>query len=112
MKEAKEPPAAPTSGDQPPSLSPGIATLLRGPNGGSTNPEAQTEAQSQVAEKPGRKRMLRASLVLADLLLFALAARLVFRSHGHFGFIEVALCLAALGLGAWLSCLAIWRGAS
>ena len=112
MKEAKEPSAAPASGDQPRGLSPGMATLLRGDNCSPTNGAAQTEGQSQIAEKPGSKRMLRASLVLADLLLFALAARLVFRSHGHFGFIEVMLCIVAVGLGAWLSCLAIRRDGS
>jgi hypothetical protein len=45
---------------------------------------------------------------VADLLLLALAARLV-SAKGHIGFVEVALCVVALGLGAWLTCLAIWK---
>jgi len=46
---------------------------------------------------------------VTELLLFALAARLVFTANGHFGFLEIALCVIAVGMGAWLSCLALWR---
>jgi hypothetical protein len=47
-------------------------------------------------------------MFIADILLIVLVARLAFVSHGHFGLAEAALCILALAIGAWLSCLALW----
>jgi hypothetical protein len=88
-----------------------MATLLKAGNGGAKPEERMPAAEEEKvagSERKDRKR-LKASLVIADLLLVFLAARLVFRSGGHFGFVEVLLCAAALALGAWLTCLALWR---
>ena len=91
-----------------------MATLLRG-----TAPKPAEEVKTPAEPKPNgapaqparpatKNRAIRVSLVVADLLLLALAARLV-SAKGHIGFVEVALCVVALGLGAWLTCLAIWK---
>ena len=52
---------------------------------------------------------LRISLVIADVVLLALAARMVMKNPGRLGIVEVALCVLAIGLGAWLTCMALWR---
>ncbi len=92
-----------------------MATLLRG-NKADPKPETKDQAlplpngQSiRPAPSPTRSRAVQVSLIVADALLLALAARLVLKANGHLGFIEIALCVVALGLGAWLSCLALWR---
>jgi len=50
---------------------------------------------------------LKGSLILADLLLLGLVICLVFRNHGAFGFVEVSLCVIAVVMGSWLTCLAL-----
>src|SRR5262245_32175017 len=103
----------PSAGPAPARLTPGVATLLRG-----TNVLQQSEPAKQEQGRPNGEPLaatkklatpnsaVRISLVLADLLLLVLAARLVVKAKGHVGFLEIALCVVALGLGAWLSCLA------
>lgn len=95
-----------------PEQTPGMATLLRVGNGG-PKPEEKvaptTEESAQAQKRKEWKRLVKLSLVLADVLLVLLAAWLVFKSGGRFGAMEILLCGAALGLGAWLSCLALWR---
>ena len=110
MKGAKAspPPAEPAA--KPASLTPGMAALLRGGNGG-PKPEDQPQEPLPPPAAPEAvlgKRWLRASLWLADMLLLGLAGRLVFQAGGTFGFLEIALCVVAVLLGAWLSCLALW----
>ena len=97
--------------DRPANLSPGMATLLRG---NQSDPRTGTEPEPKPAEEPKqppghRYGLFRLSLILADLLLVALAACLAWRK-GSFGFFEIALCILALALGAWLTCLALWFG--
>jgi hypothetical protein len=102
-------------------LSPGMAKLLRGDNGApghSQRPGSTTEAASPVGHGPDvptassallhrrRKRLLRASLLLADLVLFVMAARGM--RHRPVGVGGIALCVLAVALGAWLTCLALW----
>lgn len=92
-----------------------MATLLRGGNGArrqarkdstsQTELGADTLAASMSASRR-RKRLLRISLVLADLVLCVLAVRVV--RHGPVGFLAIALCAVAVGLGAWLTWLALW----
>jgi len=110
LKGAKAPPSsAEPAADKPAAVSPGMATLLRGGNGDPKDrgqPEAPTQAA--LAGSARRKRLIKASLIVADVFLFGLAARLVFKTHGHLGFAEAALCIAALVTGAWLTCLALW----
>ena len=75
-----------------------MSLLLRGRNG-----EEKPEHHQQ-----NRKRLVQFSLVVADLLLFGLATLLIVNAGGHLGFVEIAVSVLALALGAWLSCLAIW----
>jgi len=97
---------------QKPHVTPGIAALLRGGNGEAKEPKPGDEAQP--ADEEGRavrtrnRRLIQASLFVADLLVIGLVARLAFVSHGRFGLIEIALSILALAVGAWLSCLALW----
>ncbi len=109
LLEAKGSAPPEKTGAEPTKLSPGMATLLKGPNGSPNENRLPAADERQRVENGRRRRLLQTSLVLADVLLFALAARLVFKSGGHFGFLEAMLCVAAIGLGAWLSCLALWR---
>ena len=111
LKEAKAIPRETEPGEKIPTLSPGMATLLKAGNGGPKPEQKPTEAEAnaQAQERKEWKRLVRLSLVVADVLLVLLAAWLVFKSGGHFGAMEMLLCAAALGLGAWLSCLALWR---
>src|SRR5260221_1981366 len=119
MGQTKPPPAAGEAGEKPGGLSPGLGAFLRG-GGGIEKPETQSELPSAgVGEPPrpsrqndggdgqaasetgappeagqiaGGKRLFRGSLVVADLLLVGLAARLAIKAHGHLGVGEVALC--------------------
>jgi hypothetical protein len=112
LKEANGGSRAPQAGQEDLPLSPGMATLLKAGNGGAkADQPTSTEAKENpdVPEAKDWKKLVKPSLVIADVLLLFLAARLVFRSGGHFGVVEILLCVAAAGLGAWLSCLAIWR---
>ena len=80
----------------------------------------ETERRSSPAQRPPHdlapaperssgSRLLRPSLVCGDVVLVVLAGWLVFTKHGKIGLVEAALCLAAVTLGAWLACLALWR---
>jgi hypothetical protein len=86
-----------------------MASLLRRPNG-----EAEAEAEEPVvpvaAPLVESALPVQASLFLADAMLAGLAGWLALRTHGSQGWGGTALCLLALLLGAWLSCLAIWLG--
>ena len=107
MNGTKEPTAAASAPEEGPgrkaeNLSPGMAALMRGRGPG--QPTGNEEAK-RPAVSPGLK-LVRVSLVLADLLLVALAARLAIKGGGPLGFIGAALCVLAVGLGAWLFWLA------
>lgn len=109
----KERPAA--GGSENPSEKPpvtaGMAALLRGGNG---HPNDAQPAESEATDAANRaaierrRKLVQISMFVADLLLIGLVMRLAFVSHGRFGWFEVALCILALGIGAWLSCLALW----
>jgi hypothetical protein len=57
---------------------------------------------------PAGKRLIRGSLVLADITLVGLVVAYVVTTRHHFGLLETAVCVLAMGLGAWLACLALW----
>jgi hypothetical protein len=136
MNQTKSPPKPGDAGEKPGRLSPGLGAFLRGGSGGeqretqpelpsaeaaerrSANPRddgGEGNTDSKIGGPPdagqlaGSKRLLRGSLVVADLLLVGLAARLAVEAHGHLGIAEVALCVVAVGMGAWLACLAVLR---
>jgi hypothetical protein len=108
MNGTKEPPpaaaAAPAEGPapKPETLSPGMAALMR------SKAAAQSEGKAEPAGplSPRGLKLIRLSLLLADVLLVALAVRLVVRADGPLGFIGAALCVLAMALGAWLFWLA------
>lgn len=104
MKERASP-AAPENGSETPPVTPGMAALLRGGNGG---PNGQVASEENAVALLRRKRLVQISMFVADLLLISLVMRLAFVSEGHFGFFEILLGILALSIGAWLSCLAIW----
>jgi hypothetical protein len=95
-----------------PQVTPGMAALLRGGNGDSKQekmPDQSSPIDSEALAAATRKRtLIQVSLFIADLVVLGLVMRLAFISHGHFGFFEITLCILALAIGAWLSCLALW----
>ncbi|HWI58400.1 MAG TPA: hypothetical protein VNZ22_14340 [Bacillota bacterium] len=130
MKEAvASPPSPEERADKPVPITPGVANLLRGTNGAAKpeppssqpSPEAPSQAPAQSQPQPvsylqpqvappaaGRRHpLLRAMLVLADLLLLGLATHLVLTSHGPLGPVDTFLCVIAVGVGACLGCLAV-----
>ncbi len=114
-EDAPAPPAAgsvapaPASSSPPANLSPGVASLLRRPNGHAALPSQLTPAAPAAhgAAKPYRN-LIRASLVVADVFLLGLALWLIFRPGSTHSFWEILLAGAAVLLGAWLSLLAFW----
>jgi hypothetical protein len=95
-----------------PPITPGMAALLRGGNGEAKEQRSQDQPQFNDEESRAatvrKRKLIQASMFIADILLIVLVARLAFVSHGHFGLVEAALCILALAIGAWLSCLALW----
>jgi hypothetical protein len=102
------------------SHSPGLAALLHGPNApADASSQAKPESPQPAAESAPslcgptplrlrRKRLFQASLVLGDVVLLGLAAGLFFNTSSHLGCLGAALCVAAVLMGAWLTCLALW----
>jgi len=113
------------------SNSAGVARLLRGSvdENDSISPiaepaqEAPAEAMvpanaaSDEANKPipapvndevlAWRRLVQLSLGVGDLTLLSIAAWMAFSRH-PFGVAEIILCSAAVIVGCWLACLAIW----
>ena len=90
-------------------LSPGMASLLRKPAEKESPSNAEQTSAAEKPPRPSNPRLLRTSLVVADVLLLALTFHLVLKSPGRLGYFEVILCIVAIALGGWLTCLAIWR---
>ena len=93
-------------------LSPGMSALVHGVNGDGAAADSKNHPASAGSSDPlpcpsipskGRKPVLRAVLVLADLLLLLLVARLVFGPEVELGPWGLLMCAAALILGASLS---------
>jgi hypothetical protein len=125
MKGKDAPPPAADFATPPAVLSPGMASLLRQRHDEGTNtlptqltlveagPEATQTTEAEpipgVSTEPATpRRPLQVALVLGDVLLLLLAARLAWGAHGPLGIIGIVLCVAAVATGAWLACLAIW----
>lgn len=109
LKGPKEPPPREGSAPESAPLSPGMAALLRRSNGkDGTQDEEPLFAASQVPTSSLGKAILRISLFSADLVLLTLVARLAFMGSGYLGVLEIAICVLALVIGAWLACLALW----
>jgi hypothetical protein len=105
-------PSAPGSepGESPSKHSPAVARLLRGaqePPEAESKPANTTEAEPQ-PKASARKRWVRVALVAADVLLVAVAIRLVAKGHAPLGAFDALLCVLAFGIGAALTCLAFW----
>jgi len=108
-------PVVPATETLPPPahLSPGMASLLRRGNG-LEEPEAPGDTPQQARDPAavslplGASPVVRGSLFLADALLVGLAVWMRAKAPGSLGGAGIALCLFALLLGAWLSCLALW----
>jgi hypothetical protein len=90
------------------SVTPGMAALLSGGNGHAKDQQPAPADAQNLATAVRKRKLIQASMFIADSLLIGLVARLAFVSHGHFGLVEVALCTLAVAIGAWLSCLALW----
>src|SRR4051812_37164948 len=87
MKESTVAPLPP-SGTKPASLTPGVAALLKGLNG---QPKAEP-TQPHIPAPPKLlvgKRVLQFSLLLADVLLLALVAGIIFMPGHRLGFIQI-----------------------
>jgi hypothetical protein len=102
--------AGPENSSEKAKVTPGMAALLRGGNGEGKEPDPANKAETAegIAQRARKRMLIQGSLFAADLVVVGLVARLAFVSHGRFGFVEVALSIFALAIGAWLSCLALW----
>ena len=103
---SSEPPALPVTTPG------GVEALLRGGNGTPENEERRRGIpMGQPAPLFGsraHRRLVQGSLLAADVILACLIVGLVLRVHGRLGWLALALCVVALGFGAWLTCLALW----
>ena len=109
----KEPKTSAPSGQPAASLtgnSQGITKLLRGAGPSQTPGDSQPDPQLDLypLHRQSGRRLLRISLVLADILLVGLAVFLVQQMPRPLGFGGIALCVGAMVIGAWLACLALW----
>jgi hypothetical protein len=104
MKDGRTAPPSSEPTNQGANLSPGVGALLRGGNGKG----APTDGDSPGASRRNSfwKRSIQISLVLADLVLLGLAARLAIKSGSRLGSTDLIFCVIALVLGAGLTCLA------
>src|SRR6185503_11657481 len=81
-------------------ISPGVKTILRGGNPPSTAPTPAAQTQPITGYLP----LVRALLVIGDILLLAVCGLLVWRAEGTLTFVEGLGCAAALIFGAVLTC--------
>ena len=88
------------------SLSPGMGVLLRGGNGMPKKDDPDQDSHPVAPRSFKCKRLIQGALLLADLVLLALAARLALKANGPLGGTDLLFCFVALVLGAGLTCLA------
>jgi hypothetical protein len=87
-------------------VGPGLHKLLQGQRADSSGSGPEASTLTEAAPDGGVPRTLRWTLVGADVLLVIAALWVVARSQNRFGLGDVLLVIAALSLGAWLSCCA------
>lgn len=96
---------------QPPAaakLDPGLQTLVQGgPTAQPVRANPENPFSGRRAPAGGIFRLLRFSLIGTDVVLYALVALFVWQRGRWLTGGELAGCVIALGLGAWLSCLAV-----
>jgi hypothetical protein len=80
--------------------------LLRGGNGTPKSANSSENSQSLGQRNFRWKKLIQISLILADLALLGLAARLALKANGQLGGTDLTFCIIALVLGAGLTCLA------
>lgn len=73
---------------------------------GPNMPAVVTSALAATSGAPVGGRSLQLPLLVADLLLLGLVGVLLLRGDGRPGVLELGLGLVAVGVGAWLGCLA------
>jgi hypothetical protein len=117
MKEVQAPPPSSQPVSKPGTVSTGVATLMRGvktpakPSLTLVQPLAKPQPRGGEAARGQSQRSnlpMRVSLVLADVVMIGLVARMAFRNTEPLGALELTLCILAMLLGAWLACLALW----
>ena len=105
----------------PPRVTPGVGALLRGGHTRATEPlpgfsretngtpPGKNDASAPDPKVPAEAsaRSWKLPLLLADLLLLGLVAVLLLRADGRPGILEIGLGVVAVGVGAWLACLAV-----
>jgi hypothetical protein len=101
MGDRKGSPPSDESAASPGNISPGMATLLRGGDHAGGTSSGWFGPRS-------RRRLVQGSLFAADIFLAALIVGMLVKIRGPLGFLGLALCVLALALGAWLTCLALW----
>lgn len=106
MQEANPAPPASDGASKPANLSPGVATLFNGVK--ESEPQREEKGAQEAPKAMSNQWRWRAPLLLADAVLIAFGVRLVLKSQGPLGFGGIGLCILAFGLGAWLTCIAIW----
>ena len=106
MKEGRTSAPSPDPASTGAKLSPGMGVLLRGGNGTPKGPNPDDGTRGAAPRNVQWKRVIQISLVLADLVLLGLAARLALKSNGPLATTDLTFCVIALVLGAGLTCLA------
>lgn len=116
-----DPKAAPTS--KTPGMTPGVAALFKV---GEAKPHRESHEPSATAEPPdtaihrkihppshnpglaGRRRLVKVSLIAADISIVGLVAWLLLGSSKPLTNLEILISVLAMVFGAWLTCLALF----
>jgi len=88
-------------------IGPGVGTLLNGAKPAEGDGQRQTGLMGTPVVR-ARLTLLKWSLLVADLVLVALAVYMMLSAPASRTPLRIAMCILALGLGAWLGCLAFW----
>ncbi|MBI2926359.1 MAG: hypothetical protein HYY24_11740 [Verrucomicrobia bacterium] len=101
----------PTATENEPQVDPGLSVLLQGaPSNGPAAAKATTATRPDAASRTANHTLLRWSLVGADVVVCALVLLFAAAKPGRLSTAELLLCLLAMGVGAWLSCVAVMLG--
>jgi hypothetical protein len=88
-------------------IGPGIGTLLNGAKPVESEGQRQTGPTGAPVVR-SKLTLLKRSLLAADLALVGLAVFLMLSASQARTPLRIGMCIGALGLGAWLGCLAFW----